>query len=167
MSRLTLYDLEYIIKKFEPKTREEFSDFGLKLKSIGSGAFRRTFQIVGYNVVVKLPYLDSNFNFSECDIDHSRTEWNAYKNLSKKKKYAKLRPFLPKIYCCTKNGIILMKKYSKTRGERRVLKSKHKALLDTIYNTFGHSCDVYWQNIGLTGAGKLKIFDFGCFPDVL
>lgn len=160
MKKLTLYDLEYIIKKFEPKTREEFADFGLKLKAIGSGAYRQVYEIIGYEVVVKIPTF-----LSEEGGSHSRIEWNAFKKVSKIKKYKQLRPFLPKIYTCSRNGIVLMKKYDSVKGKRRLFRiqlTQIQEILDDLFD--GSWLDIYWQNVAIHG-NKLKIIDFGCFPE--
>lgn len=173
--KLTLYDLEYIIKKFEPMTPEQFADFGLKLKSIGSGAFRRTYEIVGYDLVVKIPlaYRDWNgtsysLNLSQDNVAHSKTEWNAYRSIKKKKKYKALRPFLSKIYSCSKKGIILMKKYKSHNRRKRQFKPILKDIQHVLDNVMsGDWCDIHWFNVAVTNKERLVIIDFGCFPDDL
>lgn len=157
MKKLTTYDITYIIRRFDLKTREDFKDFGLKLKHVGSGAFRKVYQIVGYDLVVKIP------RGVGWDKAHSKTEWYAYKRLKKLKKYKFLHKYLPNMYCCSKSGTILIDKHT---FKGRSMDQIHK-LRTECYDIFGDSCDIYGQNVGLDKKGNLKIVDFGCFPDVI
>jgi hypothetical protein len=157
MKKLTTYDIAYIIRRFDLKTRQDFKDFGLTLKYKRSGAFRATYQIVGYNLIVKIPIGDFYYN-----KEHSLDEWRMYKRLSKLKKYKTFHKYLPEIHCCSPSGVILMEKYS-LKGER----AKATAQVRNIaYTLFGSSCDVYKQNVGLDKKGQLKILDFGCFSGI-
>ena len=165
---MTIYDIEYIIKKFEPRTIEEFADFGLKIRAIGSGAYRRVYEIVGYGLVVKIPMnRESGYDFEDDkdSIEHAKLEWSAYKSLKKKKKYKSIKSFLPKIYACSKSGIVLMKKYERIVGKKKEINKRLKTLQHLLRNMFeGDECDAWWQNVALTKKGKLVLFDFGCFP---
>jgi hypothetical protein len=164
MSKLTTNDICRLIKKFRPRTREDFEPFGLRLKVIGEGFSRTVYSIYGYpGLVVKIPDKDGS------PRRHSLNEIRAYKRLTNKKvkKYRKLWKHVPKFYAWTRDGVILMKRYKVCR-KASIISSLGKRVR-VIGNLCGYlfpeneDVDVYPENMGLDEKGNLKILDLGCF----
>jgi hypothetical protein len=157
--KLTTHDITYIVRKFQPKTVEEYADFGLKLIPCGSGASRNAYRLRGYGLVVKIPF-DAGSSKR-----HALQEMTAYRRILKSKKYIKLRKYLPKIHCCTKDGIILMDYYKKCSfgkkddKEIRVVRN----LSCYLFPDNEDGTDMYGENLGRDKQGGLHILDFGCF----
>ena len=165
--KLTIKAIKRIITRFEPRTVKEFAKFGLTLKHIGSGGYRKAYEIVGYGLIIKIPITgDENLGYDQSDADHSRTEWNAYRKIKLRAKYKKLKPYLPKIYLCSNEGIILMKKYS--RSEYAPYKKEFQQIKKTFRSFIkSKSYDIKWYNIRVNSKGKLKIIDLGRFSEEL
>lgn len=158
-SKLTTYDISYIMKKFRLKTVEDFADFDLKLTFIGSGASRNVYAIRGYNLVVKIPMEGKS------PKRHALQEHKAFKRIANVgvKKYAPLRKHLPKLYCCTKDGVILMEKYKPCgykRNQKVIREIKRHA--DYLFPDNGDT-DMYGENLGKDSKGNIIILDFGCY----
>jgi len=174
--KLTTYDIAYIMKKFRLKTVEDFADFGLNLKEIGRGCSRIAYSIRGYNLVVKIPFdgmgedgtvlsTKTARKYLNSAKRHARQEYKAYRRIANKntKKYKVLRPHLPEIYCITKDGVILMKKYRRTKigwANKQLKYIRRHA--DFLFPENGGT-DIYGENVGRDEDGTLIILDMGCF----
>jgi hypothetical protein len=155
MKKLTKYDITHIIRRYEPKTMKEFADFGLRIRYVGEGCSREVWQIIGYGLVVKIPKDGPSAK------RHAEQEHKAWLRIKRsKKKYKALRPYLPNIYCCTKNGIILMEKYRQCY-ETTTTHNIVGALVKDLFPT--DDGDIYSENMGKDKKGRLVILDFGCF----
>jgi len=164
-SKLTVYDISYIMKKFRLKTVEDFADFGLRLTAIGSGCSRNVYAIRGYNLVVKIPFGDDKGELKSARR-HAMQEYKAYRRIANEriKKYKPLRKYLPEIHCHTKDGLILMDKY-KVVGYGKKYEKEIQEIRRHANYLFPENdgTDMYGENIGRDAEGNLVILDFGCF----
>lgn len=139
----------------------DFQKLGLKLESIGSGAYRRAFRIHGADLVVKFPS-DPDGRF------HTSLEVRRIKKLAQ---YQSLRPHLPKIrYYDKKTGILVVDfydKYSETAaavpGNRTVELSWERDLITRLVKelTGVFVIDLYDDNLRIDDTQTVKLIDLG------
>ncbi len=158
--KLSINDIVYIIQKFRPTTLDDFMDFGLKLIKRGEGCSRIAYKIRGYDLIVKIPCKDKSAK------RHALNEYKAYKRITNKstKKYKKLRQYAPKIYCCSEDGVILMKLYTTCGWKKKDYKRTTVArnLAGYLFPE-NDGTDAYGDNMGTDEKGKIVFLDMGCF----
>jgi hypothetical protein len=162
------------IRFFHPKTERDLlvrCKFGLK--ALGEGAYRDAYQIIGTDLVVKLPKLQSAMGYDpvsskrlEYSIEHARMEVDAIKKIrrSKAKRWQIFKPLMPEIlYFNFSYGVTVMPKYHKV-GHHKHTDCIMK--LDRIVSKYNdlEDCDVYnTGNWAEDAEGNLKLIDLGCF----
>lgn len=150
-----------LLKKYKPKFRSDFKKLGLKLKFIGSGAFRNAYQIIDTNLVVKFPNDPEYYE----DVEHSQDEIYHIRTINKNAKYKVLRPFIPKLhYANYKYGVIVMDKFQKVRYNDKAAVAVVNVLNEVMNAITGHKSGWYdlsiW-NIGIDWDGAYKVLDLG------
>jgi hypothetical protein len=159
--KLAIHDISYIINKFRLRTVEDFKDYGFRLHYRGKGCSRKVYSIHGYpHLVVKL-LLSSERSAKR----HALNEYKAYKRLTNRrvKKYRKLWRYVPKIYSCSKDGVILMKRYKPCDYRRRVKEINVMRNLACYFFPENDGLDVYGDNVGRDEKDRLVYLDLGCF----
>lgn len=151
-----------ILARPNVKTATDALNAGLPLSLLGSGAYRRVYDIPGTKLVVKFP----NFEYltaEEC-IKHSVKEYEAVTKVmvSRSKAYAPIKKHMPKIHFCNPlTGVLVVNKYKllgADKGEaRRLLSLKIK----TASNVSGILDIQNGGNVGVDGRGTLKVIDAG------
>jgi hypothetical protein len=156
------------IRFFHPKTeRDLLVKCGFGLKALGEGAYRDAYQIIGTDLVIKLPIRHRKSKARiEYSIEHSRLEVSAIDKVSKSKakRWQMFKHLMPEIlYFNHTYGVTVMPKY------RRVGHPKHTDAIVKLDKLVGHyhdleDCDVYnTGNWAEDKDGNLKLIDLGCF----
>jgi hypothetical protein len=154
-----------LLKEYKPKTAKEVRNLGYKLKQLGQGAFRTTYEIIGVDAVIKFPG-GSDFSVED-GIEHSRCEMLAIKRITSRKKYTPLRRYMPVIYYHDwATGVVVAKKYQKVR-KSRYTEEVGGVLNELVSDLFPPSViggspdlDAHYNNLG-TDRGNWIILDLG------
>lgn len=151
-----------IVSRHNVKTAVDALDAGLPLQLLGSGAYRKVYDIVGTRLIIKFPnpeYLKE----AEC-IKHSIKEYEAVCKVmsSKDKRYSSIRKHMPKIHFCNPiTGVLVANRYQLLavgRAEdRRLLSLKIKSITSPQNILDVNNCG----NVGVDGRGTLKVIDAG------
>lgn len=154
-------DIISIVSKSNITSPVTALEAGLPLKLLGTGAYRKVFELVGTGMVIKFPNPEY-LQLAEC-ISHSVKEHRAVTKIlaSKSKRYASIKKHMPKVhYCNPVTGVLVVRKYKvlpATKNAARVALSLkirnilHRSVLDV--NNGG--------NVGIDGRGTLKVIDAG------
>ena len=139
-----------IVRKTQPATLLDAVDIaGLNLREIGAGcgSFRRTYRVVGTNLVIKFPKIGE-----ECK-QHTKDEVRKIRALSK---FKSLRPHLPPVYYYNgRDGVMVTDYYPYICPE----KSKNVILSDVIRELTGiHLDDIMGDNVRSKEKGGNPIF---------
>jgi hypothetical protein len=161
LRKKNLLDEEEVIrlfKKYKPEDYDEVESV-FKLKYLGSGIFRRAYQIRGLDLVVKTPDGASRF---DSNLRHAKEEIRKIQRIRKAKKYSPLRRYLPKIHYFNKyNGVMLMTKYSKWPSNTKDVVTQ--IISNLITDLRGHEGDLHENNIARDEWGEPVIIDLGYF----
>lgn len=131
------------------------------LQFVGDGCFRAAYHVLGTSLILKFPH-DSP------DVEHSKQEYEAWKLLTKTKKYADLRKYLPEIlFFNESSGLVVTRKY-KPLPKGRLPKDVSSLMVrfdDAIDDLFGDTTgDMHRDNIGIDKYGRYKVLDLGYMP---
>jgi hypothetical protein len=148
------------IRRHKPKTKEEAEAIGLKLKHLGTGAFRDAYLIVETDLVIKFSTSDMSDGFES--RYHSRLD---FKRLKRLREIAWLRPHLVKVhYFDSRCGVLVVDYVEKALDVD--YEDKSVLAMDSMFNTllsratgvrFG---DIGGANVRYCGkSGKIKIVD--------
>lgn len=160
--------------EFDPKAFSKLNKV-LPLNYVGAGEFRSVYQIVGKDLVVKLPK-------DRDDIEHSRIEYQRWHDIMHQRGWFLLRKYMPKIYYFNpKNGVLLMRFYktafsdvltAPTKIENDIKWLQHLVATVCRDNCIGESfeeneidwvSDIGIGNVGVTPKGEYKFIDMGLF----
>lgn len=149
------------------------------IETIGHGAFRGVYGIVGTPFVIKLPHATGQrefnnmfYNGRECteveyedNKDHAELEWEAYCDVLWGDA-SELQPYVPEIYCCLPyTSVILMKRYNVHKGMRaRTVRKEVEAAAQRAYpdGTDDRDIECNNENIGYDpDTGRTVILDLG------
>lgn len=150
-----------IIVDRKPKSEADLLDCGFTLKqlSIGMGAFRRVYLIVGTGLVVKVP---QQWSPKRCRR-HSVHEVQAIRKVQRAKRgpLVELQTYMPEIYYYRpQTGLIVMKRY-KGAGSAK-LHRRCTELSGKVRMAFNSDWpDISSRNCGIDIDGSLKILDGG------
>lgn len=157
-----------LIAHYHPKTeRDLMVKCGFSLRPVGGGAYRDAYQIIGTDLIIKLPRREgvtkARIDYS---IEHTRLEVDAINkvNKSRAKRWQMFKGLMPEVlYYNFTYGVVVMQKYKKVGSERhRSAISK----LDTLVSKYNNleDCDVYNSgNWAEDDEGNMKLIDLGCF----
>lgn len=81
-----------LVRKHNPARPEDFKLLGIRLRKLGSGAFRTVYEIRGLPLVIKFPLPGTDFILNKI---HTRTE---LARIKKFKKFRWMRKHLPRVY---------------------------------------------------------------------
>jgi len=130
---------------------------GLKLRLLGSGAFREGFKVVNADVVIKFPISKSTSQ----GVKHSAQEVRRIRRL---RESSTLAPFLPEVlYYDRASGVIAMRYYSEFEDFEKQADAMGKMIGKMIYRISGVKCtDVHTENVR-RGRGRLDcvLIDLG------
>jgi hypothetical protein len=160
-------DVIKLFKKHKPIKPDEIKPYlsGLKLRKVGSGAFRDVYRIGTLNLVAKFPktYI-SDFDYED-NVSHALHEIKLIKKIKKFKKYLALKPFLTKLhYANTKNGVIVTDYCPAIRPS--AIGTAVSNIINPLFETVlkrknGEDMDIHEYNIGRTHDGFFKVIDLG------
>lgn len=141
------------LSMFDPAEPRHLRGSGIHLRKLGSGCFRDTYLVKGYDVVLKFPQGQQVSN-----VVHSSEEIRQINRILKLKTLSKLRPLCPKIYYKNDFGVVAMERCWLTG----ISGDQIDYAIDFVTDLFGpENHDVNRGNIGRTRRGALKILDFG------
>lgn len=155
---------ENVIKLFEnnnPATKRAIEKLKLKLKPLGVGTFRAVYKIRGTSLVVKIPRDGDG-------IKHSKAEHDTIKEILNRKKYRKLKQYMPEIhYYNEKTGVIVMPYYRNPKFPyNKLISNILTALFEYIHEyAKSHGVDLHSHNIGMNYHGDPVLLDLGYFSD--
>ena len=133
-----------------------WDDSNLKLRHIGSGAFRDTYRVGKLPIVIKIP-----FN----EISHARHEARVITKVMKDEKFKALRPFMPKLYYYDKKTGIIVMEYCRTMKYGPTSDAVSKIFSTLVSKLFRKpmydESDIRGYNIGKNNNGQYKIIDLG------
>jgi len=147
------------VKAARPTTETAFKGLGLRLQKVNpSGLFRRTYRILGHDLVVKFPKGAEG-------RQHTRAEVRKIQRLSK---WRCLADFLPKIhYCDSLNAIVVMDYYpdfqetNHVTREENIILAMGKCISRLITRITGiHVSDIHDENVH-NKNGNAVIIDWG------
>lgn len=157
MKKLDQKQVLRAIKKHHPRNSDGFKKLGLKLKHLGSGAFRDVHRIVGVPLVVKFPV-------GHDGVEHSTLEVRKIKHF---KKFYAMRDHMPKVfYFNKKTGILVMQLYeNKPYPKISLAEARSEAIHSLISNlvwslTKRELSDIHYENIRVAGD-ELTFIDLG------
>jgi hypothetical protein len=177
MTTMTTQEVIKTLKEHKPETVEDliiYCEFPLKHE--GGGAFREVYHILGTNLVVKVPIIDTDFT-DDCfsnNIEHARIEYRSWKRIMRsKRKYKSIQPLMPEFhYFNAKTGIALVERYTNLSKEDMEDPDIccEVARLGYLVSSITKVTDVdietsKYDNIGFDVSGNFKIIDLGCFED--
>lgn len=151
-----------IVSRPDIKTAVDALNAGLPLSLLGSGSYRKVYDIPGTKLIVKFPNVEY-LTEAEC-IKHSVKEYEAVTKVmsSKDKRYAPIRKHMPRIHFCNPiTGVLVANRYRllpAARNEARQmlsLKIKTAANINSVLDI--QNCG----NVGVDGRGTLKVIDAG------
>lgn len=165
---LTLSRIIHSLERNRPNSAQKLLDAcNFPLKHIGGGAFRDVYQIIGTDILVKIPRfgLDST-EPTLTNLEHSREEFKAWKKIrrSKSKKWSHLKEHLPEfLYHDWNTGVTLVRKYSPVRYSRAVANwcADMENSVTDMFNTL--SADLHYANLGRDKNGTFRFIDLGLF----
>ena len=167
------------IKTHKPKTVYDLKELAIRVKPIGSGAYRKAYRIIDTDIVIKFPdsaYLEEweggeDNAYNEC-LDHARQEIKVIRRIETVGKYKGLRPLLPNVYYTNmRHGVIAMEyckplRYSSKNQAISSLISQFAYAIATGKDNKGwDDYDIRRANIGINNNGAYKIIDLGLFDD--
>lgn len=153
-----------LIDTYRPRNAEDaLIACSLPLKYVGDGAYRYAFEIVGTNLVIKFPK-GTDMEPTNVNIQHSIIEYRSVTKVlkSKARKMQALKKYMPKMYYCNQDGVVVVRKYKllstgprhdRWRSDLSVKICKALQLFSGDIENSG--------NIGIDGRGTLKILDAG------
>ena len=151
------------LKKHQPETvREVLIDCKLPLQFLGEGAYREAYQIVGTNLVIKLPIHNGDLSLADC-LEHSADERSHLEAIRGDNKLKPLWPYLATFhYFNPDTGVVLVEKYDPVPAK------KYRSQMNMIEGMFydlmpGGDSDLHYDNFGLDAKGNLKVIDCGRF----
>jgi hypothetical protein len=169
-------DVVYTFKEYDIRRPKDILRVtGFKNRFLDLGAYRKVYKLSDFPLVVKFPIHIPNEEGFEEDCQHSVLEYKAYKKiLSRNRIYARLIPYLPKLYYINpKTGVLLSHYY------RPILNTKFRKLGDSIALLLSDIVELSWKrveklkpnseldvhsgNLGLDENGRIKIIDMGYF----
>ena len=159
---MTIMEVNSLLTENNPKTVEEIKKLGIKLRSLGSGAYRYVYKVVGLPIVLKIP-LDN-----PASRRHSEEEIKVIKKINRLKKYRKLRKYMPYIHFYNPTTrMIGMQYYDTTRNPyKNRMASILTDLIEEIWpGVDKSSADVHSANIAFDSDGQIKIIDLGYFNE--
>jgi len=156
------------IRYHHPKTeRQLMVQCGFSLRPVGGGAYRDAYQIIGTDLIIKLPRCEGqSIERIEYSIEHSWLEVDAIRKVmkSKAKRWQMFKPLMPEIlYFNHTYGTIVMPKYKRV-GHKRHSDTIRK--LEYLVNRYHGVEDSDLHNAGNWAEdkdGNLKLIDMGCF----
>lgn len=133
-----------------PDTIEALRKCGLRLRPIGSGAFREVYHICDFKLVVKIPHNDES-------VEHTRNEIKFIKDVNKSARFAALRRYMPEtLYSDYRGGVIVMRLYDKCK-ENRFSTMMGEVFCNLLNDTFVNckwDLDIGWSNVGVKVGGR-------------
>lgn len=150
-----------LLKKHNPKVRDDCRKLGIRLTFVSAGAFRNVYKIQGIPYLLKFPYSKSSTY-----IRHAKAEIKTLRRIRDLVKYKDLRQFLPDTpYMNIRTGVIMVKKYQTQDIENGTTIAYLLNLLSRRYSKDhgATSNDVHSANIGMDEDNDIKIIDFGYF----
>ena len=154
------------IKKKQPLDALDLLDAcGLPLQLTNWGQFRNVYDVLGTQLVIKVPIQESKASGTRINIQHAREEYAAWKKIkSSRHEYRSLKPYLPDmIYFNSRSGIIVMPKYGpvrwpRGRGRHRVIEELESRFTSALQVTYA---DIKEDNLGSDKDGNIKVLDLG------
>lgn len=144
------------------KTAAEVKQAGLKIKKLGSGAFRTAY-LVENKLVAKFPTGNDRYcksGWGHTAITHSVIEVATINKILKKKKYKPLHRYMPDIlYFNAVTGVILMYRYDRT--DTRIGSIVCNMLHDLARDIGLSFNDLHEYNVGINDFDEVKILDMG------
>jgi hypothetical protein len=165
--RLSFSRILKIIKKEDAETITDLLvKCGFTLKRLDDGVFREVFEIVGSDVVVKVPKDGDGL----CHASDEAKGWKIV-HTSKHPAAVEARRHIPSRFAYDKpSGFIFMPKYQVSKAHKydNEMNRLNKLFRQVICN--GKKADIdlgasKYDNYGLDKHGKLVILDMGCFTE--
>lgn len=148
------------IRKNRPTNPSEFKDIGLPLRRLGAGLFRAGYKIRGCDLVVKFPLNLADKTIDREGIEHTAAEMRRIRRLAQSEA---IRPYLPEVmYFDKKNGIIVMKYYSKFENYEKMADAMGSMAQRLIRRISHVNCsDIHTGNVRKGARYVPVIIDFG------
>jgi hypothetical protein len=160
-------DVVKLFKKYKPIEPEDIKPYleGIKMRKIGSGAFRNVYRIGTLEIVAKFPKNKySDFDYED-NVNHAMHELKIINKIKKDKRYLALKPFIPTVYYANEtNGVMVVEYCPALRGS--VVASAVQGILGSLFEILfkkdaGTDMDIHEYNVGRNRDDQFKVIDLG------
>ncbi len=159
---MTIEDVSKLVMEKNPRNLKDIKALGIKVRPLGSGAYRYVYKVSRLPLVLKIPIDHPSSR------KHSEEEIKVINSIKRLKKYRKLRKYLPTIYFYNPTTRIIGMEYYDTKSN-----PTKNAIADLLCEFIGELCpelesvsiDLHRSNIAFDSAGQIKIIDLGYFTE--
>ena len=152
------------IEHYKPVIASNIVYLGFELREIGQGKFRRCYEVVGHECIVKVPRRydpKPHHPTWRNPIHHSQIEVETLRMIMEDDKYEHLRRYVPQVYySCLETGLVVMPHYlpPPLAGRHEEMAMLGQMFRDTLKKW---TADYIQHNIMRTNDGGLVVVDLG------